>query len=64
VRKSERVGALLLTPAQAAAELGTTPAQLAAEAAAGRGPAAYAISSTVVRYSPEAVAQYRAEVSR
>ena len=49
----------LLTPAQAARSIGVSVPELDAMRIAGNGPAAFALTSRVVRYSPAEVAAWK-----
>lgn len=50
----------LLTPVQAARSIGVSVPELDAMRVAGNGPAAFALTSRVVRYSPAEVAAWKA----
>jgi predicted DNA-binding transcriptional regulator AlpA len=49
----------LLTPAQAARSIGVSVPELDAMCVAGNGPAAFALTSRVVRYAPAEVAAWK-----
>lgn len=57
--RRQRTFVALLTPAQAARSIGVSVPELDAMRVAGDGPAAFALTSRVVRYAPAEVAAWK-----